>query len=206
MTPREQWLHIDNYLAELRRCLPNMALADRQEVVREISAHIRECVEEPGSSIDEILKRLGSPEMIAAQYGQDVLIRRASRGFSPVSILRATLALARRGLQGLALFLGALFGYGSGAALLLTVILKPIFPRQIGLWVGPAVFQFGYHQPRPFDPVHEVLGRWYIPVAFWLAFCFVGCTTYGIRWCLRRFRHHSAFVAGSPVAQLAALF
>src|SRR5271170_7300976 len=116
---KEQWLEIDNYLSRLRASLPGMSVADREEIVREISVHIRECAQEPTSSIDEILKRLGSAESLASQYGQDLLFRHASRSFSPVLMLRASLALARRGLEGFALFLSTLVGYGAGGALLL---------------------------------------------------------------------------------------
>jgi hypothetical protein len=202
---KDQWLQIDNYLRKLRQCLPNMSVEDREEIVREISVHIRECAQEPESSIDDILKRLGSAQTLASQYGQDLLIRHASRSLSPLLILRATLALARRGLEGFALFLAALVGYGAGGALLLTAILKPIFPRQIGLWIGPGVLNFGFHQPRYSDPVHEVLGHWYFPVAFWLGCFFLCLTTYGIRWYLKRSRQRDPVFTRSGVAQPLAL-
>lgn len=183
---KEQELQIDNYLRKLRECLPNMSVADREEIVREISVHIRESAQEPDGKIDGILMRLGSAENLASQYGHDLLIRRASRSISPVLILRATLELAKRGMEGTALFLGALVGYALGGGLVLTAILKPLFPRQTGLWIGPGVFDFGIHEPRPLDPVHEVLGWWYIPVALCLGCFFLWLTTYGIRKFLRR--------------------
>ena len=195
----DQEARIDNYLRKLRDCLPNMSVADREEVVREISVHIRECAQESGSSMDRILMRLGPPESLASQYGQDVLIRHASRSISPVLILRATLQLAKRGLEGMALFLGAVFGYGAGGALWLTAILKPIFPRQTGLWVGPGVFDFGIHELRYGDPVHEVLGWWFIPVAICLGSFLVWLTTYGIRRYLRRPRHPGPLFPGNQM-------
>jgi hypothetical protein len=198
---KEQWLQIDDYLRRLRECLPNMPVADREEIVREISVHIQECAQERDSSVDEILKRLGSAEGLASQYGHDLLIRHASRSFSPVLILRATLALAKLGLEGFALFVGTLVGYGTGGALVLTAILKPIFPHQIGLWIGPGVFDFGAHEPRYSDPVHEVLGHWYIPVALWLGGCLIGLTTYGIRWYLRRLKQRGSLLTRGGMAQ-----
>jgi hypothetical protein len=183
---KEQELEIDSYLRKLRESLPDMSAADRDEIVREISVHIRECVQEPNSSIDGTLNRLGSPESLASRYGSDLLIRQASRSISPVLILRATLALAKRGIEGMVLFLCALLGYGLGGGLLLTAILKPIFPRQIGLWIGPGVLNFGFHEPRSSDPVHELLGWWYLPLAFCLGCLFVWLTTHGIRRFLRR--------------------
>jgi hypothetical protein len=186
---------MNDYLNALRECLPNMSVADREEIVREISVHIRECAQEPNSNMGAVLERLGSAENLASQYGHDLVIRRASRSFSPLIILRATGHLARRGVEGIVLFLGALFGYVLGGGLVLTAFLKPIFPRQTGLWIGPGVFDFGIHEPRYSYPVHEVLGWWYIPVALWVGFFFLSLTTYGIRRFLRRFKQHTPVVA-----------
>ena len=187
MTPsKEQELQIDNYLRKFRQCLPSMSIADQEEIIREISVHIRESAQEANSSLDEILHRLGPAENLASEYAEDRLMRRASASFSPLLILRATLELAKKGVEGFAVFLGVIIGYALGAGLLLTAALKPIFPRQTGLWIGPGVFDFGIHEPRYTYPVHEVLGWWYIPVAFWVGSFFVWLTTYGIRRFLRR--------------------
>lgn len=130
--------------------------------------------------------RLGSAEDLASRYGQDLLIRHASRSLSPLLILWATLHLAKRGIEGFVLFLAALTGYALGGGLVLTAILKPIFPRQTGLWVGPGVFDFGFREPAYSGPVHEVLGWWYLPVALGSGFFFLWLTTYGIGRFLRR--------------------
>jgi hypothetical protein len=183
---QEQELRIDNYLSKFRERLPAMSVADREEIVREISVHIRESAQEPDSSVDEILHRLGPAESLASEYEHGLLIQHASRSISPLLILRATLELAKRGMEGFVVFLGVITGYALGGGLLLTAILKPIFPRQTGLWIGPGVFNFGIHFPRFADPVHEVLGWWYIPAAFWLGSFFLWLTTYGIRRFLRR--------------------
>ena len=183
---KEQELQIDNYLRKFRQCLPSMSIADQEEIIREISVHIRESAQEPNSSVDEILHRLGPAEDLASGYAQDRLVERASASFSPLLILRATLELARKGVEGFAVFLGVITGYAIGGGLLLTAALKPIFSRQTGLWIGPGGFDVGIHEPRYAAPVHEVLGWWYIPVAFWLGSFFVWLTTYGIRRFLRR--------------------
>jgi hypothetical protein len=202
MSPtQEHWLQVDNYLSNLRKSLPHMPVEEREEIVREISAHIRECAQEPGSSIDNVLKRLGSPESLASEYGHDRLMRRARRSFSPVLILRVTLALARRGAEGFALFLGTLVGYTMGGGLVLTAILKPFFPRNIGLWIGPGVFDFGFRVPPHSGPVHEVLGQWYIPVALGAGYLFIWLTTSGIRWYLRRSRQRGPLFTGRGLAQ-----
>ena len=198
---KEQWLEIDNYLDRLRKSLPHMPVADREEIVREISVHLRECAQEPDSSIDNILKRLGPPESLASQYGHDLLVKRASRSFSPVLILRVTLALAKRGMEGFALFFGTVLGYTLGGGLVLTALLKPIFPKNVGLWIGPGVFDFGFHVPRFSDPVHEVLGQWYIPIALVVGYFFIWLTTIGIRWYLRRSKQFGPLFTRSGLVQ-----
>jgi hypothetical protein len=172
-----------------------MSVAGREEIVREISVHIRESAQEPDSNVDGILRRLGPAQTLASQYEQDRLIQRASKSVSPILILQAALELAKRGAQGFAVFLGVITGYALGGGLLLTAILKPILPRQTGLWVGPGVFDFGVHFPRHADPVHEVLGWWYIPVAFWAGAFFLWLTTYGIRRFLRRSKQRGPIFA-----------
>lgn len=196
----EQDVKIDNYLRKLRECLPYMSVADREEIVREISVHIRECALEPDRSIEGVLERLGSAESLASQYRHDLLIQHASRSISPVLILRATIALAKRGMEGFVLFIGALFGYALGGGLLVTAILKPIFPRQTGLWIGPGVFDFGIHEPRYAYPVREVLGWWYIPLALSLGSFFVWLTTHGIRRFLRRSKQSGPLRARNQIA------
>jgi len=88
---QEQELRIDNYLSKFRERLPAMSVADREEIVREISVHIRESAQEPDSSVDEILHRLGPAESLASEYEHGLLIQHASRSISPLLILRATL-------------------------------------------------------------------------------------------------------------------
>lgn len=176
-----------------------MSVADREEIVREISVHIRESAQEADGSVDEILRRLGPAETLASQYEQDRLIQRASWSISPWLILQATLELAKRGMEGFAVLLAVITGYALGGGLVFTAILKPIFPRNTGLWIGPGVFNFGFHLPSVADPVHEVLGWWYIPAAFWVGSFFLWLTTYGIRKFLRRSKQRAPVFARSQM-------
>lgn len=182
---------IDAYLRTLRECLANMTVADREEIIREISVHIRESVEEAGADLGLVLARLGPAEQLAAQYTDDVVVRRAVRSISPLTILRATLHLARRGAQGFVLFCIALIGYAGGIGFILTALLKSFYPRETGLWVGPHTFDFGFNTPSASDPaVHEALGWLYIPIALALGGLFLWLTTYGMRWMLSKMRVH----------------
>ncbi|MGC2613029.1 MAG: hypothetical protein WA354_03285 [Terracidiphilus sp.] len=79
---------IDTYLASLRTHLGPMTLSERDEIIREISAHIRDSAEESGVSLETVLARLGPAEQLAAQYRDGVLISNASRSISPVKLER----------------------------------------------------------------------------------------------------------------------
>ena len=158
-------LTIESYLTALRTQLGPMTLHDRDEIIREIGAHIRDSVEGSRTSLETVLARLGPADELAAQYRDGLLIRRASRSFSPVVLLRGALRLATGGVFGIIVFLVGMFGYTIGGGLVLSGLIKPIFPNHTGLWIrnghilacGTQLF------PTP-PPAFEVLGYWYIVV------------------------------------------
>ncbi len=175
-------LEMKQYLARLRAGLTRMSLTEREEIVQEITAHIRECAEIPGAEIAEILARLGSAEELAAQYRDGVLLSRASRSISPLLLLRGLWFFAQRGLLGVVAFTVALFGYSIGGGLTLTTILKPFLPARVGLWVGSGQFIAGF-SASPLEDGRELLGWWYIPAALATASVILWLTT----WATRRF-------------------
>ena len=64
-------------------------------------------------------------------------------------ILRATLRWATTGVEGFIVFVVAITGYMAGVAFLLLALLKPIFPRNTGLWAGPGEFGFSFRMGAP---------------------------------------------------------
>src|ERR1035438_3624083 len=97
-------MQIDNYLTTLRLHLGPLTIAEREEIVREIAAHIRDSAEESGATVETVLARLGPAEELAAQYRDGLLIRKASRSISPLVLLRAPLRLATKSISGSAVF------------------------------------------------------------------------------------------------------
>ena len=118
-------MQLDSYLTALRAHLGPLTIAEREEIVREIAAHVRDSAEETGASVETVLARLGPAEELAAQYRDGFLIRQASRSISPVKLLRATLRLATKGVFGIVVFFLAIIGYSMGAGLVLTALVKP---------------------------------------------------------------------------------
>lgn len=177
---------IDSYLAALRSQLGPMTLNDREEIVREISAHIRDSAEQTGASVEAILARLGSPADLAAQYRDGLLIRTASRSISPWMLMRGALRLATKGVAGVFVFFVGMFGYAMGAGMALSGMIKPIFPAHTGMWVRDGrMIAFGTQFPRVGPPAHEILGMWYIPIMLTAGSLTLLLTTFLIRRALR---------------------
>jgi uncharacterized membrane protein len=180
-------IQIDSYLTALRLHLGPLTIAEREEIVREIAAHVRDSAEESGASVETVLSRLGSAPALAAQYRDGLLIRQASRSISPLVLLRATLRLATKGVSGVLVFFVAIFGYAFGGGLVLTALVKPILPANTGVWFdGEGHFMSsGVLFPPPGSQAHEVLGVWYIPLALILGSLTLLATTWAIRTSLR---------------------
>jgi uncharacterized membrane protein len=179
-------MQIDSYLTALRFHLGPLTIAEREEIVREIGAHVRDSAEESGASVDTILARLGPAEELAAQYRDGLLIRKATRSNSPLMLLRAALRLATKGIFGtFVLFLG-LFGYLTGGSMVLAALVKPIFPAHTGVWlqdgvlVSAGIFVFGQSSLS-----HEVLGLWLIPIGLTAGSLLLFFTNFAIRRSLR---------------------
>ena len=122
------------YLADLRAHLRHIPPAEREEILHEIAAHIRDSVE-TGTPINTVIARLGPPAQLAAEYSDGQLIRAASRSLSPVKLLRATLRVATKGVTGILVFLRRNLRLClRRAGLFITGILKALFPAYTGIW------------------------------------------------------------------------
>jgi hypothetical protein len=177
---------IESYLTALRLHLGPLTIVEREEIVREISAHIRDSAEESGASVESVLDRLGPAKELAAQYSDGLLIRRASRSNSPIVLLRAALRLATKGVFGIVVISVAVFGYAMGGGLVLSGLIKPFFPANTGVWLnGDRLISSGTLIPAPAPPAHEVLGWLYIPLALSVGSLMLLLTNYLIRKSLR---------------------
>ena len=154
---------IDQYLSSLRSHLGPIPLRQREEILREINAHIRDSAEQPGATVEEVLARLGSPAELASEYRDGLLIRSASRSYSPLVLLRGALRLATRGALGILVFFIGMFGYILGGGMILSALLKTVLPHNTGIWFANGHFlNSGTLLNPPPPPAHEVLGYWYV--------------------------------------------
>jgi uncharacterized membrane protein len=180
-----QSVNLDSYITSLRSHLGPMTLVEREEILREISAHIRDSVE-GGAPLETVLDRLGPADELAAQYRDGLLIRKASRSISPILLLRASLRLATKGVSGIVVFFTAIFGYLIGGGLVLSAFAKCIFPAHTGVWVSNGeIISSGTLLEIPPPPAHDVVGWLYLPVALTAGSLLILLTTFIIRTSLR---------------------
>ncbi len=175
---------IEQYLSVFSVALRTTPEPQHGEIVREITAHIRDAAEEPGATVSAVLARLGPPETLAGQYSEGALLHTARHSLSPLLLLRAALRLATKGLLGLLVFCCAAAGYLTGAGMILSALAKPFFPSAIGMWrPTPHSLTAGMVAANT-QPMHEVLGWWYIPLALGIGTVLILVTTLIIRACL----------------------
>jgi hypothetical protein len=175
---------IETYLARLDEALKGMRREQRDEILKEIRTHILDSLpDNPQAAIEPVLRALGAPERLAEHYRTEFLLAQASHSFSPWLLLSTAWRWAHTGVRGFVVFLVAALGYGAAVTFLITVLLKPFLPNQVGLWVGRGTLEFG--TPGHRAGLHEVLGNSYIPVTMLLAFGAAVGTTHALRWLIR---------------------
>jgi uncharacterized membrane protein len=187
-----QDLQIAAYLSSLGSHLTPVTIAEREDILREIGAHIRDSVES-GTPLETVLARLGTPQDLAAQYRDGALIREASRSLSPVLLLRATLRVATKGAVGTVMFLAAFAGYTVSLSLFLMGVLKPFMPASVGLWIKRSVTTTTTSASDPavtfgitsHSAPHEILGWWAIPIGILGGIAIFAMTTFAVRAFLR---------------------
>jgi uncharacterized membrane protein len=177
---------MEGYLATLRMRLAPLTLSEREEIVMEIAAHVRDSAEQNGATVESVLARLGPAEALAEQYRDGHLIRQASRSFSPIVLLRASMRLATKSVSGILVFVLSVFGYSFGAGFVIIAFAKMIVPSHAGAWVQDGrLIEFGAFVHGMPPSAHEVLGLWIIPLGLTAGSLTLLFTTFLIRNSLR---------------------
>jgi uncharacterized membrane protein len=165
---------IDRYLETLRKHCARVPPAEADEFVSEIRSHIMDRISAEDNptpeTLDAILQRVGDPKQLAARLVAQTEIRQAARSLSPWTILRGILRFAMKGVAGVVSFLITAAAYGCAAVCALVIVLKPVLPLRIGMWLGPAhTLTLGYWDGKivnsqlygislRYDPVNFVIG------------------------------------------------
>jgi uncharacterized membrane protein len=144
---------IDRYLETLRKHCARVSPSEADEFVGEIRSHIMDRISAEDNptpeTVDAILLRVGDPKQLAARLVAQTEIQRAAGSMSPWTILRGILRFAMKGVAGVVSFVITAAVYGCAAVCTLVIVLKPVLPRRIGLWRGPAhTLTLGYWDGR----------------------------------------------------------
>ena len=178
---------IETYLNRLQSALAGVPSGEKEDILREIRAHILDSAgnnPDREGAVDRVLRLLGSPEELAGRYSTECQLTRASRSFSPWLLLRTCWHWARLGMKGTLAFLLALFGYTTALSLTVAIFLKPFMPNKIGMWIGPEGLNIGV--PSHPERMHELLENYFVPVIAAVAFAVAVGTTHGLRWMMRK--------------------
>lgn len=179
---------IESYFSELETRLGKFAKPERQEFLQELRGHVLDRLQQIAAPTEdqcrEILAALGTPQEIAQHYGLELALSRATRSYSPFLLLRSTLRWALTGVQGFAVFLTAMVGYMTALGFYALAILKPIFPHNVGMFVGEGEFNIAY-LPHPHG--REVLGVYFPIVTMFAGLFLMQGTTLLIRFLITRF-------------------
>lgn len=180
---------IEDYFSELERKMADLPAGDRQELSRELRAHVLDRLEQVSivteADCRSVLKALGSPEEIARQYRLERIMKRSPWSISPLTILRTTLRWALTGFQGFAVFMLAFTGYAFALCFYLGAVLKPFAPHNVGFFVGDHGLNLA---AWPAPQTKAVLDAYFIPISIVVGYLFTLGTTLLIRALVRRVR------------------
>ena len=196
---------VEDYLERLRKALAGLSREAASDILEELRSHILEkaALNEGGeitpAAVENVLAALGSPEELAAEYMADDLLERASRGWSPLLLLRGLLRWASLSAAGVFVFIGCVAGYFLGGSFMLCAILKPLHPQTAGLWrLADGANSFSLRLGFGTIPAGgtELLGWWIVPLGLLMGggLCFV--TTQIALWCAQRYRRSHALSRG----------
>ena len=179
---------IEDYFSQLEAKMSDLPQADRQELARELRAHVLDRLDQATVATEAdcrvVLKALGTPEEIARQYRLERIMSRSAWRISPLSVLRTLLRWTITGVQGYAVFTVALIGYVLSTSFYLTALLKPFFPHNVGFFISSRGLNLAAW-PQPHGVA--VLDAYFIPLSVLLGYLFTLGTTVLIRSLMRRF-------------------
>ena len=167
----------ERFLRGLDRALSPLPGEERQEIVDEVRSHL---ADRAAQGATDLLGGFGSPDAYGAAFLQEKALASALARGTSWAIGRALLAGARKvGWWYVVAVLGLLHLFG--VSFLVLAVLKPVFPGNVGLFMGGGRFSLGAIFGGEVGNTTEVLGWWSIPV-----FAVLGASAlWGGNWMLR---------------------
>ena len=189
---------IDGCLAEVRRGLRGLSAGETADILEELRSHIVDRARETGeltpASVAAAVAGLGDLRELAGAYAAGRIAAPVEERRSPWWMLGAAFRLARLSVWGFFVFIVSLLGYGIGASLVLTAVIKPFAPDHAGLWMSGHGETFSLDLGIHGDAMtgQELLGWWIIPIGIVVGGAFLWLTWRFNRAALRGVRKRSA--------------
>jgi len=169
---------VNGYLFVLERSLSTVMPRDNvRDVVREIDSHLRDRISaaqpvpDERAMLEKILSELGPPQRVAQAYSVERTVDEAVVTGRVLAIARAVWHVAMSGVSGFFAGFGIFIGYALGIGFVILAAMKPIFPDNVGIWVGDRSirdsldigWRAGMHVAIP-GREHMVGGVWVMPI------------------------------------------
>jgi len=153
----------DEYIRRCQRRMRILSEKDEKDCLLEINSHIYEFIEANSGNNEmetllNILERLGAPEETLKEVVALKKTKEAIRTLHPKHIAQSIFLNIGNGIFYIILSFLAVTVVLSPVM----IILKLIYPENVGCFYGEKYFFFGYSSSAP--NVNEVLGNWFIPV------------------------------------------
>lgn len=161
---------IEIYAQTLARGLRSLAPDERQRIVEEIRSHLID--QHAAGRLDDSLAALGPPSELARSFMDDHDVEAALSKPFGWELLAVVADRSTRSVGAAMTGFGALACYLLSGGFALVALVKPVLPRNVGLWTGPEGIRFGAFFGGDMPPGQEALGYLIIPVAVGGAFLF----------------------------------
>jgi hypothetical protein len=186
---------VNGYLFVLERSLATVLPRESvRDVVREIDSHLRDRISaaqampNERTTLEKILAELGPPQRVAQAYSLERTVDEAVVTGRLLAIARAVWHVAMSGASGFFAGLGLLIGYTMSVSFIVLGAIKPIFPDNVGIWIGDRSasqgLDIGWHagvNVAGSGQMHMVGGYWVIPIFLVTGFGLLFLTHRGAR-------------------------
>jgi uncharacterized membrane protein len=153
----------NDYIYRCTNFLKGLPNEDKEECLMEINSYIFEYLEankevDQMNSLLNILERLGAPEETLKEFVASKKVKQAVKTFNPIFLVQALYLNIKNGFIYSVLSVLFLIIF----TLPFLVILKLIYPKSVGCYVGEHSFYFGFIDEHA--NTVEILGNGFIPV------------------------------------------
>jgi hypothetical protein len=179
---------LECYLGRFQAALRGMTVAERQDIVDEIRAHVHERMCVSGRGIPDLLERLGQPEALAAEYVHVGLVSGQRAVSNEWAFVRTAFAWMAACFHLALTAAVSIWGYGASLVCFGFFLFRMAVPQLTQVWLT-SDWELGMGPDQPRD-VQVVMLNWLQPVLIGLGVALLMLTTMAVKFLYPRFRQH----------------